>query len=203
VTHALGHARTLTYELDANGNRATATDQLGRTTHFAYDVMGELSGVTNPLTHSWAYTYDPNYNLESVTNPRGATTSYTYSAADRLEATTDALGHEWTFTHDAAGNTLTSQYPTGESVSRTYTTDDLLASSAYSTGESYAVWDGDEIPAEARAEGAERPTVQSRPSSLPAGPPFLQLAAPRSPLRPRAVLSRVSFVVLPVVPQSG
>jgi YD repeat-containing protein len=74
---------TTTYDL--NGNRATATDQLGRTTTFGYDARNRLTSVdySDAGTADVSYAYDADGHRTSMTDGTG-TTSYTLDGPTRI-----------------------------------------------------------------------------------------------------------------------
>ncbi|MDQ3981342.1 MAG: Ig-like domain-containing protein, partial [Actinomycetota bacterium] len=65
------------------------------TTHFCYDLAGDLVSVTAPKAD--VATVD-------CAAPPGFTTKYTYDAAHRTKTATDPLGHKRSATYDANGN---------------------------------------------------------------------------------------------------
>ena len=65
----------------------------GQVRQFAYDLLGRVTGATNPETSTGAqiggttyYAYDGNGNVTSKTDPRGITTSMGYDALNRIVA---------------------------------------------------------------------------------------------------------------------
>ena len=113
TTGAVAADHTTTFGYDADGNRTSVTEPVGRQSTVTYD------GVGNPLT---------------VTDPEGAVTSYTYDLAGRVASTTDALAHTTTFAYSPAGDLLTRQGPDGRSTHRAYNGDHQLASETTAAG---------------------------------------------------------------------
>lgn len=110
-TDALGIAagdplHTTRMEYDAAGRVIATIDELGRRTDTVYDNLGRTirvlapdAGQGRPTTH---YGYDVAGNLRFTTDPRGAsagdagfTTWIFYDALGRSVATVDALGPDW------------------------------------------------------------------------------------------------------------
>ncbi|MEM1181413.1 MAG: RHS repeat-associated core domain-containing protein, partial [Acidobacteriota bacterium] len=87
------------YTYAPNGDRLTATDARGQTTHFVYDDYG---------------------NLIRQTDPQGHTVEKDYDLRGRLLAQRDANGHETTFGYDTLGRLLATGYPNGDSQSIAY-----------------------------------------------------------------------------------
>ncbi len=67
----------------------------GKTTSLWYNAEGTLSGITDPLLHSWSYFRDILGRLVKVTTPLGYYWLYEYDAAGRLASY--ALPHRWLF----------------------------------------------------------------------------------------------------------
>ena len=78
---------TTTY--DKNSNRATVTDQLSRTTSYAYDRLNRLTGIdySDSGTADVTYTYDANGSRLTMVDGAG-TTTYTYDERGRLLSVT-------------------------------------------------------------------------------------------------------------------
>jgi len=117
--------RMMTY--DEEDNLTSLTDELGRTTTYAYDNSGNLvetiypdgtqSGLTynsrgQVLTFSDAAgnttsrSYDAQGNVLTVTNPAGDTVSFAYDALGRKIGTTNALGNATNYQHDLLGRVV-------------------------------------------------------------------------------------------------
>jgi RHS repeat-associated protein len=83
---------------DADNNRTSETDPLGRITRYEYDGMGNLLKVIpptdepgNPDKFVTRYTYEPNFNqVSSVTDAKGRTTRFEYDTYGRLTRTIPA-----------------------------------------------------------------------------------------------------------------
>jgi YD repeat-containing protein len=88
---------------DANGRPVTLTDPNGLVTNLVYDPRGRLvsRSVGGETTH---YTYDGVGNLIGVSPPSGAAYTYTYDAAHRLTQIADGLNNKLVYTLDNAGN---------------------------------------------------------------------------------------------------
>ncbi|MBY8881601.1 RHS repeat-associated core domain-containing protein [Actinacidiphila acidipaludis] len=87
------------------GQRCTATDPNGNTTHFAYNT-GDLVTMTPPAPlGKTTYTYDSRDRIHTATDGRNITTTYTYDDRDRV--TKVATAHTTTvLTYDGDGNLL-------------------------------------------------------------------------------------------------
>src|SRR5690606_10739335 len=84
---------------DGAGRVLSQTDEVNRTTSFAYTLSGgnQTTTVTNPAGVDTDYDYVDGVLREvtaAVGTPREATTSYSYNAALDLLSTTDPLGNE-------------------------------------------------------------------------------------------------------------
>ncbi len=135
---------------DAQGRVIEQTDQLGRTTKFAYtgETLGEAGGTTTitdpkgavtvqnyqygellsetkgygtPQAATWTFGYDPaTLGMTSVTDPDGHTTTSTFDSEGNTLTTTDALGRTTTNTYDSLNDLLTSTDPLGVTTTMTY-----------------------------------------------------------------------------------
>jgi RHS repeat-associated protein/uncharacterized repeat protein (TIGR01451 family) len=94
------------YTYDANGNRMAMTTLAG-TTSYAYDVIGQLVGVTYPDGRHVVYTYDAEGNRVAVSD-NGAATAY---AVNNMNQYTQVGGA--TYTYDADGNMTSKTDATG------------------------------------------------------------------------------------------
>jgi RHS repeat-associated protein len=91
ATTATGGTTTWTY--DDDGRLISSTEPRGNvdgadkerfTTHYEYDLAGNLTRVIDPLDHTTTYKYDANNRLSTVTDAKGRTTRYTYREDDQI-----------------------------------------------------------------------------------------------------------------------
>ncbi|MCU0520969.1 MAG: hypothetical protein MUF84_09785, partial [Anaerolineae bacterium] len=75
---------TTSYVYDVLGNLTTVTDALGNVTTMAYDALGQKTSMVDPDMGAWAYAYDLAGNLTTQTNARGCVTAFTYDGLNRL-----------------------------------------------------------------------------------------------------------------------
>ncbi|MEK6719993.1 MAG: PA14 domain-containing protein [Chloroflexota bacterium] len=110
---------TSTY--DANGNLAVATDQLGRTTTMAYDLLNRPTSMnySDPATPDVSYTYDANNNRTSMVDGTG-TSTYTYDEFDRLLSVTTPGPRTVGYRYDRDGNRTRLIYPDATAVTYTF-----------------------------------------------------------------------------------
>ncbi|MFP8903992.1 RHS repeat-associated core domain-containing protein [Streptomyces atacamensis] len=111
VTGDEGGTREFTYQGDGTdcggfeGQRCTATDQRGKTTHFTYDDAGNLAKAAPPAPMgATTYRYDDLGRPVQVTDGRGRTLHYTYDDRDRVVEVDDGVYDTVTFTYDDDGN---------------------------------------------------------------------------------------------------
>jgi RHS repeat-associated protein len=135
---------------DAQGRVIEQTDQLGRTTKFAYvgeplsevggtttitdpkgnvivqnyqygELVSEIKGYGTPQAATWTFSYDPaTLGMTSLTDPDGHTTTSTFDSEGNVLTTTDALGRTTTNTYDSLNDLLTTTDPLGVTTTMTY-----------------------------------------------------------------------------------
>ncbi len=111
-----GTLAVFTYTLDAVGNRLSMQDLDGLTS-YGYDSLYRLTSVTYPNAEQVVYAYDPMGNRTGMTSTVSGVTTYSYDAADRLlRAGADTFG--W----DANGRQITRTFGANTA---TYTFDPL------------------------------------------------------------------------------
>ncbi len=124
------------FTYDANGNRTSATDALGRVTTFTYDAMGNVltkSQVVGGQTLTWSYTYNAFGQVLTATDSLGKTTTNTYDVKGNLLTTTTPSpdgttpGSVTSFLYDTLGQLTRVTDPRGNQTNITYTTAGLIA----------------------------------------------------------------------------
>lgn len=128
----------LTYvQVGSDWKVATATDAMGATTGFSYDVAGRRTTVTDALGRATVYGYDAAGQLTLVTPPAvsgGSSTSYSYDGNGNLVKTVDGSGRRVEMEYDARGNQTLQRDGDGNTVTRTWTArNQLLTETVYLT----------------------------------------------------------------------
>src|SRR5215510_8903401 len=107
-------------------------DQLGRTTSFAYDSMGNMTSITrlagtgNAVTTS--FTYEATFNqLASVTDPLNHTTQFGYDTKGNVTSVSDLISNQATFAYNFAGQPTSATNPLGKSTQYGYDGGDLVS----------------------------------------------------------------------------
>ncbi len=77
------YARTR-YTYDVLGNLTIVTDTLNNVTTMTYDNLGRKIGMVDPDMGAWSYVYDANSNLTRQTDARGKRSCFYYDALNRL-----------------------------------------------------------------------------------------------------------------------
>ena len=131
--HALGQPeqQTETFSYYADNLLQSVIDQLGRTTSFDYDALGNLSRITRldgtPDAVTTTFAYEPSFNqLQSVTDPLGHSTTLAYDSIGEVASITDALNHKSTMTFNGLGQMLTLADPLGNTTQFGYFGGDLV-----------------------------------------------------------------------------
>lgn len=128
ITDALGRTSTYQYDpvgnqvgmTDAEG---TATryqyDSLNRLTNVTENYLsgGPQNAATNVTTQ---FAYDPVGNMTSMTNPLGNTFTYSYDALNRMTTSSDPLGYSNHYTYDAVGNLVGMEDPNQNNITYSY-----------------------------------------------------------------------------------
>ena len=90
----------------------TYTDAGGNLYKLAYNAAGQLTQVTDPLSHTLKYTYNSTGYLTSVTNQNGSTAvSYTYDKFGHVATVTDSEGMVVSYTYDAFNRITQEKFP--------------------------------------------------------------------------------------------
>jgi RHS repeat-associated protein len=140
----------VTNAYDSRGRVTEQTDQLGRTTKFAYsgEPLGEEGGstaITDPKGNvivqrykfgellsetrgygtsqeaTWSFEYDPaTLGVTKITDPNGHSTTATFDGEGNTLTTTDALGRTTTDTYNAFNEPLSEKDPLGVTTTRVY-----------------------------------------------------------------------------------
>ena len=118
VTNALNQQTTLAY--DALGNVTQVQDPVGGLLNFTYDAAGRLTQFTDPTGSSSRLTYDSNGNQVASQDPRGNITQMSYDGLFRLVAIRDSKGQTTQYQFDAKDRVVRTTNPGGQAVSRTY-----------------------------------------------------------------------------------
>jgi RHS repeat-associated protein len=134
VTDPLG--RTTLFGRDGAGRLVSLTDPLGAVTQYQYDGFKDVTQATDPLGNITSFLYDPDRNLSTITDALKHVTTYTYNNMDRLSTRKDPLGHSESYTYDLDGNPLT--FIDRKSQKTTFTYDPLnrRTKAAYADGSS-------------------------------------------------------------------
>ncbi|MFT3779450.1 MAG: RHS repeat-associated core domain-containing protein [Ottowia sp.] len=104
-------AITERYEYDDRGNITKATDGLGNSTAYTYNLQGQPLTQTNALNQTTSYTYDAAGNLTQSTNALNETTRYSYDGRGRRTQTVSAAGRTQTVIYDKAGRMTETRLP--------------------------------------------------------------------------------------------
>jgi tripartite motif-containing protein 71 len=95
------------YTYNVLGNLTTVTDNNSNSTSMTYDWLSRKTGMTDPDMGSWNYTYDADGNLLTQTDNKNQTISMVYDAMDRLTNKNYPSGSGMTnivYSYDGNGN---------------------------------------------------------------------------------------------------
>jgi RHS repeat-associated protein len=120
----LGNVTTNTY--DSHGNLTSVTSPAPgggastSVTQFAYNSLGELTQITDPLGHATNVAYNSVGLISSITDPQSNVTTYTYDSRGNRTNITDALSHVTSFTYDSGSRLTQITYPDSTTMAFTY-----------------------------------------------------------------------------------
>lgn len=115
--------QTTTLSYDADGNLTGVSDPLTHTNGATVDALGRTVSMIDALNKTSTLAYDVQDNLVSAVDARGVSTGYGYNAFNDLLATYSPDRGSWTMAVDANGNTIQTIDPRG--VEATVIYDDL------------------------------------------------------------------------------
>jgi RHS repeat-associated protein len=90
------------------------------TTSYQYDVVGNLTQITDPLNRITKQEFDQLNRLTKITNAKNGITQYAYDGSGRPVKVTDARNLATNYTIDGLGNLVTTVGPDTGSTSTTY-----------------------------------------------------------------------------------
>ena len=135
VTITGGTSQASTYSYNHRGELADITDaatgeQWGKT----YNLLGQVTGTTDPNAGATSMTYDGDGNLATTTDARGKTISYSYDALDRktgeYDGPTSSSPPIATWVYDNSNNAISGMSdPIGQ----------LTTETSYSGGNAYTI----------------------------------------------------------------
>ena len=121
-------------EYDSTGNYVTAeTNEQGSTTHYVYDINGDVTSITDADENVTSYTYDSSGNLTSVKNG-DSENSYTYSGLGSVSKITHN-GFDYSFNYDIFYNLVSTKIGNVTVASHTYDSNGNLAKTTYANGD--------------------------------------------------------------------
>ena len=121
-------------EYDSTGNYVTSeTNEQGSTTHYVYDVNGDVTSITDADENVTSYAYDSSGNLTSVKNG-DSENSYTYSGLGSVSKITHN-GFSYSFNYDVFYNLVSTKIGNVAITSNTYDSNGNLAKTTYANGD--------------------------------------------------------------------
>jgi len=95
---------TTHYTYDLLGNLVQVRDRNNNTTTIAYDTMSRKTEMTDPDMGHWTYGYDRNGNLTSQEDARGRIVTFAYDGINRITSKTFPGGKTVTYTYDSGAD---------------------------------------------------------------------------------------------------
>ena len=112
--------QTVTFAYDVLNNLTTLTDPLNRVTSYVYDANENLASVTDPLNHATAYIFDERNLLFKATDANAAVTQQNYDVNGNLNRIIDANLNATTYAYDGFDRLLNKTYANASVESYTY-----------------------------------------------------------------------------------
>lgn len=115
-TNSLNTKTVITsYGYNYAGQLTSVTDPLSHSWTLEYDnvttdgnpISGRLIKVSDPMSHAFSLAYNPDSTILSVTDPLSYTVTYQYDPLKRVSLVQDNANHWAGYTYDAYGNVLT------------------------------------------------------------------------------------------------
>lgn len=103
--------RQHTATFDALGRMLTDVGGMSQTTTYGYDSNGNVTSITDPLSHVTTRTFDALNRLATSTNAVQDLVQFAYDAHDRPLTVTDGKGNATTFVYDGFGDTIQQTSP--------------------------------------------------------------------------------------------
>ncbi len=97
------------YEYDVLGNLTRVTDAKNNQTNITYDTLSRKTSMTDPDMGYWEYQYDANGNLASQKDAKNQTILFTYDALNRITKKDYPAGTDIIYAYDETFST----YPKG------------------------------------------------------------------------------------------
>ncbi len=138
--------KAVSYAYDGVGNLVSVTDPVQATTQFAYMTDGSnyLDTIIDPFGREAARTeYGANGRVSKVTDAAGKTIEYTYDLDTLVQTVTDQLGNVTTITLNSNGDAVREVGPTGSITTRTFDNDHRLLSETTVVGLEDSVENGE------------------------------------------------------------
>lgn len=133
VVYASGtpDARTVTTQWHATFSLPLLVTELGRTTAYTYDAVGNvltrtITDTTTNKAQLWQWTYNAQQLVDTATEPNGAVTSFTYDTRGNVLTATNALGHVTSYAYDLSNRVVSLTAPNGLVNTYTYDARDRL-----------------------------------------------------------------------------
>ncbi|MEK7837750.1 MAG: hypothetical protein AAB328_07185, partial [candidate division NC10 bacterium] len=96
---------TTTYQYDVLGNLTKVTDTAGNQTTITYDTLSRKTSMTDPDMGYWIYTYDANGNLISQKDAKNQTILFTYDVLNRVTKKDYPAGTDVLYYYDETTST--------------------------------------------------------------------------------------------------
>jgi RHS repeat-associated protein len=120
-TDANGHAKT--YEKDAYGRVIKIREHFNASdyiTNYRYDLLGNLTGITNALGQGTTIQYDTLSRKSAIDDPQMGAWQYVYDPNGNLVQQTDAKSQVISMTYDALNRRTFKIYPDSTAISYSY-----------------------------------------------------------------------------------
>jgi YD repeat-containing protein len=124
-------SQTTSYAYDLDGNLTGITDPLSNPTGQSFDALNRLIKIAAPLSATTTYGYDAHDNRTKVTDPRGLVTTYVFDGLDDLIEVSSPDTGATVYQVDAAGNRTQQTDAAGNVVTFSYDALNRIAAKSF------------------------------------------------------------------------
>jgi RHS repeat-associated protein len=120
LTRLSSGTRQTAFAYNAIGKLAAITDPLGRQSFYEYDAVGRVSGITRSDGSFVDFTYDANGNMTALVNPAGVSHRFGYNKVHHRSSYTAPLSGSYQYRFDRDRRPTETVFPSGRIIRNVY-----------------------------------------------------------------------------------